>query len=382
MQICTKNMQMCLLCLTISGYNLQRTIYHDNVQRDWLFACDVISTFLRVIRFVFNHVHGFPGTFILFLADDFTVIQQDSSKSLDDFSKGKRNKSSPKIDEEDAGIERDFHLIADATISTLNRDNEPSIWSIGTDTVGYLELERDITLTSSKEKGSDELLYIRFGHSLWSANQLPAQEVKTINKTNDKYINVITTIVMITIRIYSEIKIHPSKITKLALNPELIINGSVCSLAFHLDLFERSLEFSNWQFPIYHELFISFEKHSEEHGNERRVVASGKARRVLRWSILKEPFFCQNTYYWSVLLLKRSVFAKSIVPYFGTDTARLLKSRKLDATEQLFAVNEFDEIDGQKSYTTSFEELNLQDHNGSKVEVDGRINQLYQMEIW
>ena len=30
------------------------------------------------------------------------------------------------------------------------------------------------------QKESDELLYKRFGHSLWSVNQLPAQGVKTI----------------------------------------------------------------------------------------------------------------------------------------------------------------------------------------------------------
>ena len=32
--------------------------------------------------------------------------------------------------------------------------------------------------TSLREKESDELLYIRFGHSLWSANRLPAQVIK------------------------------------------------------------------------------------------------------------------------------------------------------------------------------------------------------------
>ena len=33
-------------------------------------------------------------------------------------------------------------------------------------------------VSSSKEKESDELLYVQFGHSLWSANQLPAQGIK------------------------------------------------------------------------------------------------------------------------------------------------------------------------------------------------------------
>ena len=36
----------------------------------------------------------------------------------------------------------------------------------------------DIVPTSSKETESDELLYTVRGHSLWSANRLPAQEVK------------------------------------------------------------------------------------------------------------------------------------------------------------------------------------------------------------
>ena len=40
-------------------------------------------------------------------------------------------------------------------------------------------LSSDIIPTSSKDKESDELLYDRFGHSLWSADQLPAQGINT-----------------------------------------------------------------------------------------------------------------------------------------------------------------------------------------------------------
>ncbi|KAF3429261.1 hypothetical protein E2986_11916 [Frieseomelitta varia] len=48
--------------------------------------------------------------------------------------------------------------------------------------------ETDVITTSSKGKEGDELSYTVFGHSLWSANQLPAQGVEKEERRGDKLI--------------------------------------------------------------------------------------------------------------------------------------------------------------------------------------------------
>ncbi|KOX76748.1 hypothetical protein WN51_11105 [Melipona quadrifasciata] len=58
------------------------------------------------------------------------------------------------------------------------RDDKGKSWESGLILLNNF-LSSDIIPTSSKEKESDELSYTRFGHSLWSANQLPAQGVES-----------------------------------------------------------------------------------------------------------------------------------------------------------------------------------------------------------